>query len=443
VEKLLPQHIDAEMGVLGSIVIDPDALLLVADFLKPEHFYRDAHATIYRAMLAIAEKNQPADFLMICDYLEQRNEIEQVGGGSYITSLLNNVPTSAYAEHYGRIVAKAGLHRELVKAAGKIAAYGYEEADNALEQAENLIFGLSRQHESTGFVSAMSIMRNCSERYETLQAKRGGITGIPTGFTELDGMLGGLRRSKLYLLAGRPGSGKSSLALCIALHAAIEHKYRVGILSIEMPTEELGDKMVAIHARVDTQDLSKGWLNAAEWDRVYTSTGFLSEQSIEIDDTAVLSLSSLKSKAKRLQVEKGVDLLIVDYLQLMEATKDGKPIDNEVQELSMISRGLKQLAREMDIPVLALAQLSRKVEERQNKRPMLSDLRGSGTLEQDADVVAFIYRDEMYNPESEMRGKAEIIMEKHRGGPRGTRTVGFEDYCTAFYDLTPGGAGWT
>lgn len=435
-EKHLPQDIDAERAALGSIVLDPSAITLVADTLKPEHFYRDAHKLIYRAMLDLYEQDTPPDFITLCSHLERRRELDRVGGASSINALVREVPTSVHVERYAAIVTRKALHRSLIQAAGSIASAAYDEQPDALEQAESLIFALSQGHDPGGFTAMSDIMAACRAQYETLRDSDGGLIGIPTGFAAFDRLTGGLRPSKLVLLAGRPGMGKTSMALCIALHAAMVHGRTVGILSLEMDKEELGDKLVAVEALVDTQDLAKGWLSTEEWRRVTeVSHRIGSTARIHIDDTATMNIFSLRSRARRLQVEHGLDLLIVDYLQLMEATRDGKPIENEVQELTAISRGLKQLAREMKIPVLALAQLSRKVEERPDKRPQLSDLRGSGSLEQDSDIVTFIYRDEVYHPESEQRGKAEWLIRKHRGGPIGDVLVGFEARSTRFYDV--------
>ncbi|MBV8695217.1 MAG: replicative DNA helicase [Ktedonobacteraceae bacterium] len=436
-EKLLPQSIEAECGVLGSIIIDPEAVVLVADFLQPEDFYRDAHRTVYEVILQLYEQHEPADFITICDELERLNKLEQVGGASYITSLINQVPTSGNVEYYGRIVERTAILRRLIHAAGEIAATAYEEgdADAALNKAEQLIFSIGQRHSRSDFSSLRELLSDYMQKLDQLHERRGSIVGVPTGFTDLDRLTGGLQKSDLIILAARPAIGKSSLALSMAHNSAIKHKQSIAIFSLEMSKEQLVQRLLSMDAGIDQQRLRTGWIEDDEWERIIYSMGTLSEANIWIDDTSALSTTEMRSKARRLQAEHGVDVIIVDYLQLMQSSVGGKRNENRVQEISEISRNLKGLARELDVPVLALAQLSRAVESRQSKVPQLSDLRESGSLEQDADIVMFIYRDDVYNPDSERKNIADILVAKHRNGPVGEVSLYFQASQTRFCDL--------
>ncbi|MBV9707371.1 MAG: replicative DNA helicase [Chloroflexi bacterium] len=436
-EKLLPQSIEAECGVLGSIIIDPEAVVLVADFLQPEDFYRDAHHTVYEVILQLYEQHEPADFITICDELERLNKLEQVGGASYITSLINQVPTSGNVEYYGRIVERTAILRRLIHAAGEIAATAYEEgdADAALNKAEQLIFSIGQRHSRSDFSSLRELLSDYMQKLDQLHERRGSIVGVPTGFTDLDRLTGGLQKSDLIILAARPAIGKSSLALSMAHNSAIKHKQSIAIFSLEMSKEQLVQRLLSMDAGIDQQRLRTGWIEDDEWERIIYSMGTLSEANIWIDDTSALSTTEMRSKARRLQAEHGVDVIIVDYLQLMQSSVGGKRNENRVQEISEISRNLKGLARELDVPVLALAQLSRAVESRQSKVPQLSDLRESGSLEQDADIVMFIYRDDVYNPDSERKNIADILVAKHRNGPVGEVSLYFQASQTRFCDL--------
>ncbi len=436
-EKLLPQNIEAECGVLGSIIIDPEAVVLVADFLQPEDFYRDAHRTVYEVILQLYEQREPADFITICDELERLSKLEQVGGASYITSLINQVPTSGNVEYYGRIVERTAILRRLIHAAGEIAATAYEEgdADTALNKAEQLIFSIGQRHSRSDFSSLRELLSDYMQKLDQLHERRGSIVGVPTGFTDLDRLTGGLQKSDLIILAARPSLGKSSLALSMAHNSAIKHKQSIAIFSLEMSKEQLVQRLLSMDAGIDQQRLRTGWIEDDEWERIIFSMGILSEANIWIDDTSALSTIEMRSKARRLQAEHGVDVIIVDYLQLMQSSVGGKRNENRVQEISEISRNLKALARELDVPVLALAQLSRAVESRQSKVPQLSDLRESGSLEQDADIVMFIYRDDVYNQDSERKNIADIIVAKHRNGPVGEVSLYFQASQTRFCDL--------
>lgn len=403
-EKLLPQNIEAECGVLGSIIIDPEAIVQVSDFLQPEDFYRDAHRTIFEVILHLYQSGEPADFITICDELERRTQLEDVGGASYITSLINQVPTSGNIEYYGHIVERTSTLRRLIHAAGQIAAVAYAEgdADVALDKAERLIFDISQRHARSDFSSMEDILVDYISKLEQLNARRGTIVGVPTGFTDLDRLTGGLQRSDLIVLAARPGIGKTSLALSLAHNTALKYKNAVAIFSLEMSKEQLAQRLLSMDAGIDQSRLRTGWIEEDEWLRIVEASDKLSEASIWIDDTAGISTMEMRSKARRLQAEQGVDLIIVDYLQLMQASANGRS-ENRVQEVSEISRSLKGLARELNVPVMALAQLSRSVESRQSKVPQLSDLRESGCIT--GDSLVYLPDTGTYEPIAQLVGR--------------------------------------
>ncbi len=382
VEKLLPQNIEAECGVLGSIIIDPEAIVQVSDFLHTDDFYRDAHHTIYEVILQLYEEHEPADFITICDELERRNKLEEVGGASYITSLINQVPTSGNVEFYGRIVERTAILRRLIHAAGQIAAIAYEEgdADIALDRAEQLIFQISQRHARSDFSHMRDILAEYMNKLDQLHERHGSIVGVPTGFTDLDRLTGGLQKSDLIVLAARPGIGKTSLAMSMAHNAALKYHNSVAFFSLEMSKDQLAQRLLSMDSGIDQQRLRTGRIEEEEWERIVYAMDTLSEANIWIDDTASITPLEMRSKSRRIHAQYGIDLIIVDYLQLMQATIGGKRNENRVQEISEISRSLKGLARELNIPVLALAQLSRAVESRQSKVPQLSDLRESGCL---------------------------------------------------------------
>ena len=406
VEKLLPQNIEAECGVLGSIIIDPEAIVQVSDFLRPDDFYRDAHRTIYEVILQLYEEHEPADFITICDELERRNKLEEVGGASYITSLINQVPTSGNVEFYGRIVERTAILRRLIHAAGQIAAIAYEEgdADIALDKAEQLIFSISQRHSRSDFTHMRDILAEYMNKLDQLHERRGTIVGVPTGFTDLDRLTGGLQKSDLIVLASRPGVGKTSLALSLAHTTALKYQNSIAIFSLEMSKDQLAQRLLSMDAGIDQHRLRTGRIEEDEWDRIVYAMDTLSEANIWIDDTASISPMEMRSKARRLQAEHGIDLIIVDYLQLMQAMVGGKRNENRVQEISEISRSLKGLARELNMPVLALAQLSRAVEARQSKVPQLSDLRESGCLT--AETLVYLPDSGTYRPIEQLVGQA-------------------------------------
>ena len=388
-EKLLPQNLEAERGVLGSIIIDPEAIDRVIAFVQAGDFYRDAHRTIYEAVLTLSGQGQSADFITICDELERRNKLENVGGASYITSLINQVPTSGNVEYYGRIVERTSVLRRLISAAGKIAAIAYDEVEvsAALELAEHEIFEISARYllAQSGDVGMNELMaqymRLLDERYEN----RGKIVGVPTGFADLDRLLGGLQRSDLDILAARPGIGKTTCAINMAYNAALKFGHRVGIFSLEMSKEQLAQKFVALDSGVEQQRLRTGRIEDDDWTNLIAAIGRLADLGIRIDDTAGITLVQMRSRARRWVAEYGIELIIVDYLQLVGSDKT-RTYENRQVEVSALSQGLKNLARELNIPVLALAQLSRAVEGRQSKVPQLSDLRESGCLTGDTPI---------------------------------------------------------
>jgi len=405
VEKLLPQNIEAECGVLGSIIIDPEAIVQIADFLHAEDFYRDAHRIIYEVILQLYEQHEPADFITICDALERTNRLEQVGGASYITSLVNQVPTSGNVEYYGHIVERTALSRRLIHAAGQIAAIAYEEpnAEIALDKAEQLIFNLSQRHARADFSALRDILGDYMVKLEQLNERRGTIIGVPTGFTDLDRLTGGLQGSDLIILAARPAVGKTSFALSLAHNSASKYQRSVAVFSLEMSKEQLVQRILSMDAGIDQQRLRTGWIEDDEWERIVFSMEKLSEANIWIDDTPGISTLEMRSKARRLHAEHGIDLIVVDYLQLMHSEIGGKRNENRVQEVSEISRNLKGLARELNVPILALAQLSRTVESRQSKVPQLSDLRESGCLAGDTPV--YLPDEGISRPIAELVGK--------------------------------------
>jgi replicative DNA helicase len=435
--RMLPQSIEAEECVLGSILIDGEAIALVADVLHAEDFYRDAHQTIYAAMLHLYERREPVDFITLCDELERRNQLETVGRASTIAGLVNTVPTSANAVSYAHLVARKALYRRLIQAAGTIAALAYQEEEDALEQAEQAIYALGAAEATTNEAAPMAqVMTDCLQQLDTVHSRRSEVIGVPTGFRALDVPLGGLQSSDLVVLAARPGTGKTALALNMAASAACEQHINVGVFSLEMNRQQLGLRLLAMATQIDQQRLRMGWVHDDEWQGIIEQMERLSEAPIWIDDTPGLSLATLRSKARRLHAQHPLGLLIIDYLQLMQASLDGKRYQNREQEIAEISRGLKGLAKELHVPVLALAQLSRAVESRASKIPQLSDLRESGAIENDADVVLFIYREELYAPENlEAKNTADIIIAKHRNGPIGTIRLRFEASQTRFSDL--------
>ncbi len=434
-DKLQPHNVEAEEAILGSLLIDPDAIIRISTFLQPPDFYVERHNWVYQAILDLHEHRQPADLVTLSDDLERRGQLEEIGGAAYLTSLVNVTPTSIHVEYYARIVERTAVLRRLINAAGKIAQLAYQDTEDVAEvvdRAEEIIFGVSEQRVDRDLRPIRSVLDDFYDRIEYLHQHQGEVIGIPTGLADLDKLLGGLQRSDMVVLAGRPGMGKTSFALSLALQASRRWQKRVALFSLEMSDEQLVQRLVSAETGIDSQRLRLGNIKADEWTTFYQAIRLLSETSVFIDDTPAISALELRAKARRLHAEHGLDLLIVDYLQLM---RGGARSENRQQEISFISRSIKALARELNIPVLALSQLSRQVESRHDKRPMLSDLRESGSIEQDSDVVIFIYRDEIYNPDTEFPNIAEIIVSKHRSGPTGIFSVYFKKHLAQFVDL--------
>ena len=439
-ERMLPHNLEAEQGVLGSIIIDPEVLPGVVDVLRAEDFYRDAHRILYEVILSLYQRREPADFITICDALEQREKLDDVGGPGYVTSLINDIPTSGNVLAYTRIVERTALLRRLLHASGEIAALAYESEEEigvVVERAEQLVFAIGqRANNLCDDASFSQLLARYMERLEQLSAQRGTLVGVPSGFTDLDRLTGGLRKSDLIVLAARPSIGKTSAALSIAHQAAVKYRQRIGIFSLEMSQEQLIERIMAIETGINLQRLNTGNIEDDEWEKVIKAMGTLSEAMIRVDGTSVLSPVQLRSRARRWVQEEGIDLIIIDYMQLMQPSDTtAQKMSNRVLVIDEISRSLKLLARELNIPILVLAQLSRAVESRQSKVPQLSDLRESGGIENNADIVMFIYRDEVYNPNSERRGYADIIVAKHRNGPTGQIVLRFEPETTRFRDL--------
>jgi replicative DNA helicase len=433
--KQLPQNLEAEEAVLGSLLIDPDAIIRVATFLEPDDFYVQRHGWIYDAVRDLHERREPADLVTLTDEMERRGQLADIGGPAFLTSLINATPTSIHVEYYARIVERTAILRRLIDAAGDIAKLAYQDVDDVdevVDRAESIIFGVSERRVQRDLVPIRQVLDEFYDRIEYLTAHQGELIGIPTGLADLDKLLGGFQRSDLIIIAGRPGMGKTSLALSIALQAARKWERRVGIFSLEMSNEQVVQRLVSAETGIDSQRLRLGTIHEEEWPVFVQATSLLSNTQIYIDDTPAISALEMRTKARRLHAEYGLDLIIVDYLQLMRG--DARS-DNRVQEISYISRSLKSLARELNIPVVALSQLSRAVESRHDKRPMLSDLRESGSIEQDADVVLFVYRDDLYNPDTEFPNIAELRVSKHRSGPTGIFSVYFKKELAQFIDL--------
>jgi replicative DNA helicase len=433
--KTIPANPEAEEAVLGSLLIDPDAVIKVASLLEADDFYREKNGWVYQAILDLHERREPADFVTLVDELERRNILTEVGGAAYLTALVNSVPSAVYVDHYAHIVERAAVLRRLIGAAGQIAALAYEEADDVdevVDRAEQLIFGVSERRVRRDLVPVRQVMHAVVDRIDFLHRHQGDVMGVPSGFAKLDKLLGGFQKSDLVILAARPSVGKTSLALNFALNAARRHHKVVGFFSLEMSAEQIVQRLLSMETGIDQQRLRQGEIREDEWEMLMRAAAELSETLLYIDDTPAMSAIELRTKARRLQAEHGLDLILVDYLQLMRGDNRS---ENRVQEISYISRSLKSLAREVEAPLIALSQLSRAVEQRTDHKPQLSDLRESGAIEQDADVVMFIYREDMAKENSERKNIADVIVAKHRNGPTDTVPLYFQKELTRFADL--------
>ena len=432
--RIPPQNVDAEQRILGAILIDSEALMKVADSLRSDDFYREDHRIIYEHMLKLFEARKPIDLLTLTDALESAKQLSFVGGASYIAALTAVVNSSANIQHYAALVRNKAMLRKLISAGSKITELGYKEdaeVDTVLDEAEASLFNVSQTYLTNNFTPISDILSEAFDRIDEIHKHKGALRGVPTGFKDLDNLLGGLQRSDLIILAARPSMGKTTLALNIAENAAIKGKSKVGVFSLEQSKDQLVDRLLSSQAGVDSWKLRTGNLSDDDFPRIGKAMGVLSESSIFIDDAPGQSALEVMTKARRLQMEHGLDLVIIDYLQLMR----GRSQESRVQEVSEISRSLKVMARELNVPVIALSQLSRAVEARDDKRPQLSDLRESGSIEQDADVVMFIYRDDYYHRDSEKKNIAEVLVRKHRNGPVGKVELYFQGSQTSFRNL--------
>jgi replicative DNA helicase len=436
--RTMPHNLDAERSVLGGILLDNGSLFQVLDIVREEDFYRPAHQKIFSAQLKLSERSEPIDEVTLVAELRTQQSLEMVGGAVYIASLCDRIPTAANITNYARIVREKAILRRLISTATDIATRGYDEADDVdtlLDQAETTIFEIADQRDKKGLTSIKEIVKETFRRVEKLYEKREVVTGVPSGYDDLDKILAGFQPSDLIILAARPSVGKTALALNIVQNAAIRHKKGCAIFSLEMSKEQLVMRMLTAEARVDASRLRSGMLTENDWPRLARAAGTISDSRTFIDDSAAMTVLDMRAKCRRLKAEGALDIIMIDYLQLMRGHKS---MDSREREISEISRGLKALAKELNVPVVALSQLNRSVESRADKRPMMSDLRESGAIEQDADVIAFIYRDEVYNPETTEKGVAEIIIAKQRNGAIGTVKLRFFNEFTRYENLAAG-----
>lgn len=433
-EPLPPHNTEAEESVLASLLIDPEAIETVASFLHPTDFYHPQNREIYAAMLRLFDRRQPTDFVMVCDELERVTQFDAVGGMGYLSRLLTVVPTPIHVEHYARVVERTALMRQLIGAAGRIAAIGYEdttEVREALDRAEQELFRVTERRVARGFEHIREVLEHYLEEIQMPGAAAPARPGVATGFIDLDRLLGGLQHSDLLILAARPTIGKTALALNIARNAAVRFNLAAAVFSVEMSRSQVAQRFLSAESGVDSARIREGRLNETEIRSLGQALDVLSAAPIYIDDTPSLSVLELRGKARRLHHENPLHLVIVDYLQLVR----GRATENRVQEISEVSRSLKALARELDVPVLAVSQLSRAVEGRASHIPILSDLRDSGSIEQDSDVVMFIYREDIYDRESERKGIVDLYVAKHRNGPTGRISLAFDERSTRFRDM--------
>jgi replicative DNA helicase len=431
-----PQNLEAEESVLGAMMISPGAIGAVSEILDAGDFYRESHAKIYRAALALYAQGEPVDAITLTDELEERTELESVGGRVRLHELAALVPATANAAHYARIVHETSTLRGLIRAGGEIARLGWErpgETGDLVDRAEQILYDLSQQRVTGEWSEIESLLKESFERITALYESGVELTGTPSGFRELDRLTSGFQPGNLIIVAGRPSMGKSALALCMAANIGVRHGLPIGIFTLEMSKSEVTQRLMCSEAKVESQRLRNGKLAPDDWPRLTAACDKLAKAPIFVDDSGLLNMMEVRSKARRLKARHpDLGLIVVDYLQLMSSAGTA---ENRVQEVSQISRNLKILARDLEVPILALSQLSRAVEQRTDKRPVLSDLRESGSLEQDADLVAFVYRDEYYNEESDQQGLAEVILAKHRNGPTDSVKLSFLKRYAKFSDL--------
>lgn len=436
--KIPPQSLEAEEAVLGALLVNPVSITKVVEQLSPKSFYKKSHGVIYGAITDLFNKSEPVDIITVSEHLRDNDNLEKAGGRAYISDLAMNVITTANIEYYAKIITEKSILRDLIAAGNDIVSMAFEEenTDATLDSAEKMIFAIAEQKESTDLTHVKDLVVKGYEQIEARYNNRNELSGVPTGFYDLDTMTSGLNKSDLIILAARPAMGKTSFCLNIAQNIAVKKKTPVALFSLEMSKEQLVQRLLCSQAEIDASRLRSGHMQSEDWAGLTKAMGELADAPVFIDDTAAISVMDIRAKCRRLAMENGgLGLVVIDYLQLMEGNSKGR-IDR-VQEISQISRGLKQLARELDAPVIALSQLSRAVEARTSKKPMLSDLRESGSIEQDADIVMFIYRDDYYNPENlENKGKAEIIVAKQRNGPVGSVNLLFQSNITKFKNPT-------
>ncbi|NLY45940.1 MAG: replicative DNA helicase [Tissierella sp.] len=430
--RIPPHSIEAEQSVLGAMILDKESINTAIEIIRPDDFYKEANGEIFEAIILLFNKNEPVDLITLSEELKRRGTLENVGGVTYLANLSSGVATTANTKYYCKIVEEKSLLRRLIRSSNEIMGKAYEDAEEVtaiIEKAEKDIFDITQGTHREGFAPISEVLLTSFAKIEEMAANKGGLTGLTTGFIDIDNKLSGLQKSDLVLLAARPSMGKTAFGINIATNAALKAKANVAIFSLEMSKEQLVQRMISATAHVDLQKIISGKLTEDEWLQIINSMGPLSQSNVYIDDTAGIPLMELKAKCRRLKIEKGLDLIVIDYLQLM--TMEGHN-ENRQQEISAISRGLKAIAKEMDCPVIALSQLSRAPELRADHRPILSDLRESGAIEQDADVVMFLYRDDYYNEESELKNIGEVIVAKHRNGPTGTVELVWKGEFTKF-----------
>lgn len=440
IDRVPPQNIEAEQAVLGAMMIDKEAISKATEILRENDFYRQDHRAVYQVIVDLFSKNQAVDMVTVTEALKREGKLEDVGGIQFITYLANAVPTAANISYHAKIVEEKSLLRQLISVSTQIAGAGYEgteDVNSLLDNAERMILGVSERKISRDFAPIKEVVMSAVDRIDELYNKKGGITGIATGFIDFDHLTSGLQPSDLILIAARPSMGKTALVLNMAQNVAIREKKSVAFFSLEMSKEQLVQRMLCAEASIDSSRLRIGELEDNDWEKLIWAADSLSRADIFIDDTPGITVMEMRAKARRLKVEHNLQLIVIDYLQLMQGSGK-KSGENRQQELSDISRSLKALARELNVPVIALSQLSRSVESRQVKRPMLSDLRESGALEQDADLVAFLYREDYYDKETENKNITELIIAKHRNGPVDTVKLFFHKQYTRFANLAKG-----
>ncbi|MDF2723876.1 MAG: dnaC [Paenibacillus sp.] len=434
--RIPPQNLEAEQAVLGAILLDSDALITVMERVGSDDFYRTSHQHIFGAMLELATQNEPIDLITLTARLQDNQQLEPIGGISYLSQLANAVPTAANVDYYAQIVEEKSMLRRLIRTATQIVSDSYAGEDDVgglLGDAEKRILEISQRQSGSGFIAIRDVLMEVFDKVEFLFNHKGGVSGIPSGFPDLDKMTSGFQRSDLIIVAARPSVGKTAFALNIAQNVGVRAKETVAIFSLEMGAAQLVQRMICAEANVDATRMRTGQLENDDWEKLTMAMGTLSEANIYIDDSPSVTVADIRAKCRRLKQEKGLGLIAIDYLQLISGR--GKSGENRQQEVSEISRTLKQIARELSVPVIALSQLSRGVEQRQDKRPMMSDLRESGSIEQDADIVAFLYRDDYYDKESEKKNIIEIIIAKQRNGPVGTVELAFLKNYNKFVSL--------